>query len=112
MPDSNRRLTLGAWDARARYAASIGSPVPTKTVSPSLISRAAAYTMISSVVAFTVAIPGPSGGGGSRNEDPTAGRGGAAPRVERGTRGGLLASPRPGTSRTAPGHDWPPRTPG
>src|SRR5689334_11700411 len=44
------RTRLGAWVARARLHARLGSPIPTKTTSPSRSSRAATTVIISSGV--------------------------------------------------------------
>src|SRR6266704_1716450 len=67
----------GAWVARARFAAELGSPIPTKQVMPSRSARAADTVIISSAV-YVISPPegGPGGvwGGGGA---PPPGRGGA-----------------------------------
>src|SRR5688500_13229991 len=46
-PDSYTSTSRGAWVRRARLQARLGSPMPTKTTSPSRSSRAAATAIIS-----------------------------------------------------------------
>src|SRR2546430_11935049 len=49
-PDSYTSTRCGAWVARARLHARLGSPIPTNTTSPSISSRAATLAIISSGV--------------------------------------------------------------
>src|SRR5918992_195637 len=46
----------GAWVARARLQARLGSPMPTKTTSPSRSSRAATVVIISAGV-YLISVP-------------------------------------------------------
>ena len=49
-PDSKRPTALGAWVSLASWKASSGKRIPTKTTSPSRISREAATTISSGMV--------------------------------------------------------------
>src|SRR5919197_5504844 len=55
------RTQFGAWIARARFAARLGRPMPTKQTAPSRRRRAAATAIISSAV-YVMAPPLPDGG--------------------------------------------------
>src|SRR5690349_2606049 len=50
VPDSYTRIRFGAWVRRARLAAVLGRPMPTKQTAPSRSARAAATVIISSAV--------------------------------------------------------------